>query len=316
MRRADQSPGRADVRRGVVAAAWLLAILPGCVPPTHRPSPDPVVAEVDFDQDAVWAEVRQTQADRLDALGGFSSAGTTTIRFTDAEGAARAEQVELRIWRIAPARAAVRLSKVGASFLLAGWNADRWWVLDESGDEKVLRVRRLAGVRPENGVEAMLAPPVFLALMGLLPWPDAAPEVLEAIRVDNEGRVVGVRFELPQMAWPTTDGLDLEIPGRMQVEVDRFGHGPSRIRLLAADGEVLVESALSRQESVETRGLPPGAWPTLPHRVLVRRWNGDEISISLDVPLAGGEISDRLFDLESLRKRHPDAIVDDPEIGS
>jgi hypothetical protein len=296
MRRADQSPGRADVRRGVVAAACLLAMLSGCVPPTHRPSPDPVVAEVDFDRDAVWAEVRQTQADRLDALGGFSSAAT--IRFTDAGGAARAEQVELRVWRIAPARAAVRLSKVGASFLLAGWNADRWWVLDESGDEKVLRVRRLAGVRPENGVEAMLAPPVFLALMGLLPWPDAAPEVLDAIRVDDEGRVVGVRFELPQVAWPTTDGPDLAIPGRMQVEVDRFGHGPSRIRLLAADGEVLIESALSRQESVETRGLPPGAWPTLPHRVHVRRWNGDEISISLDVPLAGGEISDRLFDLE------------------
>ncbi len=162
----------------------------------------------------------------------------------------------------------------------------------------------------------MLAPPVFFALIGLLPWPDVAPETLDAIRIDDAGRVVGVQFELPQVVWPTTGGLDLAIPGRMQVEIDRFDHGPSRIRLLAADGEVLVESELSRQESVETRGRPPGAWPTLPHRVQVRRGNGDEISIGLDVPLAGGEISDRLFDLDALRERHPDAIVDEQERGS
>lgn len=291
----------------------MLLVSAGCTTPRSRPAEDARILEVEFDPSEVWSSVRQAQSTRLAALATFSSAGTTTIRFTDEVEQVRTEQVELRVWRVSPDRAAIRLSKVGAAFLLAGWNGPRWWVLDESSDTTMLRVRGLDGVRPGQGAEALLAPPVLLAMIGLLPWPAEVPEGMEAIRTDDEGRVVGVRFELPRIAWPTSDGDDLTIPGRMQVEIDRFEQGPRRVRILDHGGVVLIESELGRMESVETRGLAPGAWPILPHRVKVRRWNGDEISVGLDVPLAGGEVSDRLFDLELLRSRHADAIVDDPE---
>ena len=299
---------------GVVLAGLFLAAATGCSVRTGPSSdaPDPPVATLDdADRREVWAAVRAAQATRLDGLSTFTSAGTTVLRFTDESGEVRSEQVELRVWRVAPDRAAVRLSKVGASFLLAGWNGPRWWVLDESGDETILRVRRLAGDRPETGAEALLAPPVLLAMIGLLPWPDAVPATLQATRLDDDGRVAGVRFELAEVAWPTPDGPDLAIPGRLVVDVDRFDQGPRRIRLLDAERVVLLDAGLERLESVETLGRPPGGWPVLPHRVRMTRWNGDEISVALDAPLAGGDVSARLFDLDVLRGRHPEAIVVD-----
>jgi hypothetical protein len=313
MRSRGQSRESRGPWRGLLVSVAMLLVSAGCTTPRSRPAEDARILEVEFDPSEVWSSVRQAQSTRLAALATFSSAGTTTIRFTDEVEQVRTEQVELRVWRVSPDRAAIRLSKVGAAFLLAGWNGPRWWVLDESSDTTMLRVRGLDGVRPGQGAEALLAPPVLLAMIGLLPWPAEVPEGLEAIRTDDEGRVVGVRFELPRIAWPTSDGDDLTIPGRMQVEIDRFEQGPRRVRILDHGGVVLIESELGRMESVETRGLAPGAWPILPHRVKVRRWNGDEISVGLDVPLAGGEVSDRLFDLELLRSRHADAIVDDPE---
>jgi hypothetical protein len=313
MRSRGQSRESRGPWRGLLVSVAMLLVSAGFTTPRSRPAEDARILEVEFDPSEVWSSVRQAQSTRLAALATFSSAGTTTIRFTDEVEQVRTEQVELRVWRVSPDRAAIRLSKVGAAFLLAGWNGPRWWVLDESSDTTMLRVRGLDGVRPGQGAEALLAPPVLLAMIGLLPWPAEVPEGLEAIRTDDEGRVVGVRFELPRIAWPTSDGDDLTIPGRMQVEIDRFEQGPRRVRILDHGGVVLIESELGRMESVETRGLAPGAWPILPHRVKVRRWNGDEISVGLDVPLAGGEVSDRLFDLELLRSRHADAIVDDPE---
>lgn len=311
MRRTGTDPGWPILPWAMVVGAVLAPMLPGCVPPSRVPGGDRAAVEVEFDREAMWSQVRAAQQARLEALAVFSSAGTATIRFTDADGDARTEQVDLRVWRVAPDRAAVRLSKVGASFLLAGWNGDRWWVLDESRDETVLSVRGLDGVRPGRGVEALLAPPVLLAMIGLLPWPGEMPTAFEATRLNDEGRVISVRFELPRIAWPTPGGPPRSIPGRMQVEIDDLAAGPRRIRLMDASGEVVVESELDRLESVETRGRPPGDWPVLPHRVRVVRGNGDEISVSLDAPLAGGEVSARLFDLDVLRSRHPEAIVEE-----
>jgi hypothetical protein len=308
---ARSSCGRPGVvlRLAIAAVAGLAPV--GCEAPSSRPVPPAESLPEDFDRDLVWAAVRAAQAARLEGLSTFTSAGTTVIRFTGEDGDVRREQVELRVWRISPDRAAVRLSKVGASFLLAGWNGSTWWVLDETREETVLRIRRLAGDRPASGAEALLAPPVLLAMIGLLPWPDRMPEALEATRVDDDGRVVGVRFELSEVAWPTPGGESLVIPGRMVVDVDRFDAGPCRIRLQDGDGGVLLDAVLDRLESVETRGRPPGGWPVLPHRVRMTRWNGDEISVGLDLPLAGGDVSERLFDLDVLRRRHPDAIIDE-----
>ncbi len=300
-----------------LAALAILAVASvGCSGRAVRTGDEVVGTSITGDRDEIWSKVRAAQSTRLEALATFSSAGTSVARFNDAAGERRTEQVELRMWRVAPDRAAVRLSKVGTSFLLAGWNGPRWWALDESGERPVLRIDRLGGVTIADDPESLVSPPMLLAAIGLLPWPEATPERLEAIATDDDGRVVGVRFELPQVVWPTPGGLDLSIPGRMVVDIGRFDEGPRRIRWLDLDGDVMLDVRLDRLESVETRGRPPGGWPVLPHRAVITLRNGEETSVSLDRPLAGGEVSSRLFDLDVLRQRHPNAIVDDrSEIG-
>lgn len=289
----------------------MIAILAagGCGP---RSRAAPRLGTLEIDVDATWSAIRDAQADRLAALASFSSAGDATIRFTDEEGGRRSEQVDLRLWRIAPDRAAVRLSKVGKSFLLAGWNNDRWWLLDEAGETPVLQVRRLGGDDAE-GAAALLCPPTLLAMLGLLPWPETPPDSLRAHGPQPDGEPDVFRFELDHLDWPTADGGVRRLPGRLLVEIRRGLDGPARVELRNDAGETMAVSELERPEPVETRGLAPGGWPNLAHRMRVTRWNGDEVVVRLDRPLAGGEVSSRLFDLEAVRRRVPEAIVDEAD---
>lgn len=304
------NPGRRIHGAGIALVIAALAAA-GCVPasPTGDVAGAPGEDSVDIDVAATWAAIRDAQADRLDALATFSSAGDATIRVTDEDGDRRTEQVDLRLWRVAPVRAAVRLSKVGTAFLLAGWNDDRWWLLDESGDTPVLAIRRL-GAGDADGAAALLSPPTLLAMLGLLPWPETPPASLRARGSTPTGEPASIRFDLDRLGWPTGDG-DLVLPGRLRVEIRRPGDGPVRVELLDDAGRSIAVSELERPEPVECRGRPPGGWPNLSHRMRVTRWNGDEVVVRLDRPLAGGDVSPRLFDLDVIRGRVPDAIVDD-----
>ena len=286
----------------------------GCVPKAASPpriGEAPAAVAIEPDVAAVWAELRSAQAGRLAALGTFSSAGDAVIRYTDEDGDRRTEQVDLRLWRVAPVQAAVRLSKVGSSFLLAGWNDARWWLLDESGDTPVLQIRRLGASTAGEGAAALLSPPTFLAMLGLVPWPTTPPASLRAFGTTPEGEPDGLVFELDQLVWRTGDEGEIVLPGTWRFEIRRSLDGPVRVAWLDDLGGVIATSQLERPESVETRGRAPGAWPSLPHRMRVTRRNGDEVVVRLDRPLAGGDVSPRLFDLDVVRRRVPEAIVDD-----
>ncbi|MEE2972209.1 MAG: hypothetical protein VX672_03705, partial [Planctomycetota bacterium] len=63
-----------------------------------------------------WRQIEDLQTRRVAGLARFSSAGTLTLRWSDADGD-HFEQADHRLWRIAPQRAAVRISKVGSSLL-------------------------------------------------------------------------------------------------------------------------------------------------------------------------------------------------------
>ena len=104
-----------------------------------------------------WEVISRAQSERLEALSVFSSAGTVTLRWTDADGS-HVEQADHRLWKSSADRAAIRLSKVGSSLFLAGWNGDRWWVFDETGDESVLRIRRLNAAEGLGGAGHCNAP--------------------------------------------------------------------------------------------------------------------------------------------------------------
>lgn len=313
--------GAARTVTGMVLAATLAGLLAvGCAGPGTPVVDEQVVA---IDADSAWAAVRTAQADRLDAMAVFSSAGDATIRFTDADGRRRTEQVDLRLWRVAPTQAAVRLSKVGNAFLLAGWNDDRWWLLDETGDRPVLGIHGFDAAGEGDGVAALLSPPTLLAMLGLMAWPASPPASLRGIDLDADGRPDGFEFELDRLDW-VEDGTEagaeagaedggaaIVLPGRMVVRVLRPSDGPVGVELQDAAGRVVLASRLERFEPVETRGRPPGAWPSVSHRMRATRSNGDEIVVRLDGPLAGGKVSRRLFDLEAIRARVPDAIIED-----
>lgn len=288
---------------GLVMSTW------GC---RHVPEPitdrDPVILE-DVDLESTWRRFQTAQSDRLDGLSRWTSAGTATLRFVDGDGERRVEQVDLRLWRETPARAAIRLSKVGNAFILAGWNGPRWWFLDETGDEAVLRIHEQGGAAGV-GAEGLLSPPVLLVMLGLFPFPEAMPDSLVPLAVDDQGLVESVGFGLEAIDWSSGADAGFAVPGRVVVEVGRDAAGPRQVRWFDEQGRVLLEANLDRAESVETRGRAPGAWPRLPHRIVVSRPDEDQVVVTLDRPLAGGEISSRLFDLEALRRRHPDAIVE------
>ncbi|MAC18352.1 MAG: hypothetical protein CMJ23_01510 [Phycisphaerae bacterium] len=247
-----------------------------------------------------WDLINRAQSERLEALSVFSSAGTVTLRWTDDDGS-HVEQADHRIWRSSADRAAIRLSKVGSSLLLAGWNGDRWWVFDETGEESVLRIRRLNAEEGLGGPGGLLSPPALLAMIGFLPWPAEPP-------VDFQTAGARARFTVDPIRWEVGDRV-LELPGSLVVELLDPYYGPTRLQLLDAEGGLVATATHEGLISVETMGRPPGAWPDLPRRVRIVRSPEDQVVISFDGPLAQGRVSERLFDVESLIERsRPDVI--------
>ena len=247
-----------------------------------------------------WEMISRAQSERLEALSIFSSAGTVTLRWTDADGS-HVEQADHRLWRSSADRAAIRLSKVGSSLLLAGWNGDRWWVFDETGDESVLRIRRLNAAEGLGGADGLLSPPALLAMIGFLPWPAEPP-------ADFQTAGARSRFTVDPIRWEVGDRV-LELPGSLVVELMDPTDGPTRLQLRGADGRLVATATHEGLLPVETMGRPPGAWPDLPRRVRIVHSPEDQMVISFDGPLAQGRVSERLFDVESLIERsRPDVI--------
>lgn len=293
---------------GPVLAAVLVAALMGCTPTSSSRDADDAVS-LDIDIAATWETIRDAQADRLETLATFTSSADATFRFTDENGDARTEQVDLRVWRVAPAQAAVRLSKLGSSFSLSGWNGDRWWRLDESGKTPVLLIDRVVRDFESLRIDP-LTPPVLFAMFGLAPWPEAPPVSLRARGSNPDDGPDSIHFELDRIVWSADDG-DRVLPIRIRVEIRRPSDGPVRIELLDPAGDrPFAVAELDRPDPVETLGRAPGAWPMLPHRIRIV-YSDFEMVIRFDRPLAGGEVSPRLFDLEAVRRRVPDAIVED-----
>ena len=253
-----------------------------------------------------WRVISAAQAERLQALSVFSSAGTITLRWTDEDGS-HVEQADHRIWRSSADRAAIRVSKVGSSLLLAGWNADRWWIFDETGDESVLRIRRLDAAEGSAGPDGLLSQPVLLAMLGFLPWPADPP-------ADFQTAGSRSRFTVDPIRWGADERVP-ELPGRLVVGLADPGDGPIRLQLVDSDGRIAATATHEDFTPVETMGRPPGAWPDLARRVRIVRSLEDRVVISFDGPLAQGRVSERLFDVEALIERsRPDVIERSPEM--
>lgn len=284
---------------GCLLLLTILGVIAGCVPEVRR----------DVDRgpgrpgdEASWSTIRDLQNRRVDQLERFSSAGTLTITLADGAEVDR-EQADHRIWRSGPSRAAIRVSKLGRSIMTAAWNGPRWWMFDERRDEVVLRIRPVEPPRGGEGEAGFLSPPTLFAMLGLIRLPDAMPTDL---RLFDEG----CSFSLDSIDWGA--GTASMAPGGgIEIEIASPRDGPVSVRMLGDAGEEIARSTLSRFDSVDRIGSPPGDWPMLPRRVEVRRASGDRLVMSFDAPVANGRVSDRLFDLDAQVRRSEPAIIED-----
>lgn len=297
------------VKVGRASAGWILlsmavGVIAGCTPEVRR--------EVDRgpgrpgDQPS-WSTIRDLQNRRVDQLERFSSAGTLTITLADGERIDR-EQADHRIWRSGPSRAAIRVSKLGSSIMTAAWNGPRWWMFDEREDDVVLRIHSAEAPTGGESEAGFLSPPILFAMLGLLRFPDSMPPDL---RIFDDG----CSFSLESIEWGG-DSAPMVLPGGLEIEIASAREGPASIRMIGAAGEEIARATLSRFDSVDRIGSPPGDWPILPRRVEVRREGGDRLVMSFDAPVANGRISDRLFDLDAQIRRSEPAVIEDDTLRS
>ncbi|MBC03971.1 MAG: hypothetical protein CMJ34_11825 [Phycisphaerae bacterium] len=255
---------------------------------------------------AEWAVFAEAQAGRLDTLSSFSSNGSLVLDSRDEEGRPTTNRLNHRLWRVAPDKAAVRLSVSGITIGRLGWNGLQWWMLNEDPDPPELMVVDMeASPVVSTRAEETMSPPVMLFLIGLIPFP-AEPPVDFMVAGDRAS------FTLDSIRWPIGDGA-LTAAQRHRIVVGQPARGPIGIEVLDDAEEPLSSITLGRFEPVETLGSPPGAWPDLPHRVEVvsRGAVFDRLVITFDGPLARGRISERLFSLPSLIERVDPVVLDD-----
>ena len=258
-----------------------------------------------------WTVIAEAQARRLDALSTFSGNGSLVIDSKDAQGKSTTDRLNHRLWRIAPDRAALRLSLSGITLGRLGWNGSRWWFLNEGPDRPELTVVDMATPRePVSMEERTLSPPSMMFLIGLMPFPSEAP---------SDFMIAGdpARFRLEAIRWPSPDG-DLVVGAPHAVVVGTPANGPIGIEVLDEAGQPSGVVSLSRFEPVETLGKPPGAWPNLPNRIVMSSTQEDleRMVITFDGPLAQGRVSERLFDLEALVERVDPVLVEGRDMTS
>ena len=125
----------------------------------------------------------------------------------------------------------------------------------------------------------------------------------------------GCRFSLGSIDWGI-GAAPLPLRGGIEIELGSPRDGPTSVRMIGDADEEIARATLSRFDSVERIGSPPGDWPILPRRVEVRRGAGDRLVMSFDAPVANGRVSDRLFDLDAQIRRSEPAIIEDDTLRS
>ena len=254
---------------------------------------------------AEWAVIAEAQARRLETLSIFSGNGSLVIDSKDEQGKTTTDRLNHRLWRVAPDKAALRLSVSGITLGRLGWNGNQWWWLNEGPDRPELTVVDMTAPQgPLPMEEETLSPPVVLFLIGLMPFPSEAP---------SDFMIAGdrARFSLDSIRWSSVGG-DVVAGTRHAIVVGAPADGPIGIEVFDGAGMPSGLVALSRFEPVETLGKPPGAWPNLANRIVLSSTHDvlDRVVITFDGPLAQGRISERLFDLDALVERVDPVLVE------
>ena len=118
-----------------------------------------------------WAVIAEARARRLETLSVFSGNGSLVIDSKDDQGKTTTDRLNHRLWRVAPDKAALRLSVSGITLGRLGWNGDQWWLLNEGPDRPELTVVDMKDPQdPLPMEEETLSPPVVLFMNSALTY--------------------------------------------------------------------------------------------------------------------------------------------------
>lgn len=228
---------------------------------------------------------------RVAALSRLWSRATTEIFYTNSEGERRWEQGEGHFQFVAPARMALTVRKLGETVLYLGCDAERHWLFEPAGADRVSIGRNDNAGNPCARSLGLPANPLDLIdLLGLSPLAEGAAST---VAVSGDGRLV-------MLSQPARSGVICHTFDARTLE-------PVRIELLAppspgAPPAVLVSAELTAYETITLRGsgvVPP----RLPTRVSLRHAEtGTEIRLHLADATNGRpeQLPDEAFDFDSL----------------
>lgn len=243
-----------------------------------------------------YEEVYAQAESRVGALDRFWAVAVVGLRYTDAEGDRRRDQVEGHLQFIRPSKVALTLGKLGDTLLLLGCDDDQFWWIERIEQKRAFvgnqrDARRLALER----VGVPVLPTDMLLLGDLVPWPAPGSEyegrVVETVRSGmNAAEVFAVEFR--------------ESGRTRRIYLTRTVFDPVGVDLYTDDGRLIAQSELSLYERVLNR-LDP-----LRHQRVPSRINIDVPSAEsrIEMNLSRMEISDRrpkplVFDLSELIER-------------
>lgn len=165
-------------------------------------------------------------------------APVTMIINSPKEGGGRSkDQVEGNLQVMLPSSVALRIDKVGQALAYLGSNQQQYWWFD-LGEEKRAYVgaHALASMDKARRFGLPVHPLDLVELAGVTPLPNAS------LLTFSRG--------------PSGEDI-VTVPGRWttrRLHLDAATHEPVRIEVVARDGRVVIESALSRYQPVEVDG--------------------------------------------------------------
>ena len=205
-----------------------------------------------------------------------------------------------RLIMVMPDNLALTLGKLGQNAAWIGSNSDAYWLFELRADPKTLTFGRYryVGMPCSQQLPTPVHPLHLPRMLGVVPIEAYPPEGSPPVKWVEGAYVI----EPPQTATRYT--------------LDPQTALPTRVDLLDARGEAAVTAMLSERRGVQTQGVNPSFWPTVPSHIVVQLADEQhEAVIDLSEPSDGRSNNrireDRVFDLDRLRRAFkPERVVD------
>lgn len=224
-----------------------------------------------------YAEIEKQYNARVRRLEALRASADVVLDTVDEKGKSVSHQAEASLQFIRPQKVSLKISKVSNEIFLLGANAQSYWWLDLSGEEKVALTGLVSRATRESGrtFGVPVHPLDFVELLGIQPLPVATSSTMPAstravVRWTADGNAVAVTM-------PAREGFK-------RLVLDPSDFTPVRIELLDDVFRLVVSARHEKYQKVNVVGdAAAGAW--LPTRVLI------------DVPASHTKLDLTLFNL-------------------